>query len=261
MNRSGLCKVAFRLCKFSIRLRQHNQADVVYVFKNISDGHFMEVKSVENIATDKPEAVGSQKPGSERSRKRNIIVFSVVCVLNVALLVVIGSQLLTPTNNSTQKGIDNAAVAVGEVNTPLIGKPAPAFTLSRLGGGNGAPVSLADFKGKPVVINFWASWCGPCNDEAPALQKSWLNELQQKGVVLIGINGEKSPPDAQAFMKKYSLTYLNVEDSLGGSTALNYGVTALPETIFIDRQGIVVSKVIKPLNAQNLQFEIAKVTR
>ncbi len=215
----------------------------------------MEV-SYENSAGAEPQTEIAQKPEGKRSRKRNIIVFTVVCALNIALLVVIGSQLLTPANPG-QQTISNAAAAVGEVNTPLLGKPAPGFTLSHLGTTD--TVKLSDFKGKPVVLNFWASWCDPCNEEAPALQKSWSSQLEKQGVVLIGINSEKSPTDAQAFLKKYGITYLNVEDTLGGSTALDYGVTALPETIFINRDGVVVSKVIKPLNAQNLEFEVAKI--
>lgn len=217
----------------------------------------MEVTNRETSDITAQEPQATQQP-RRPSRKRNIIIFVVVCVLNVGLLIVIGTQLLTPASPG-QSNPGGAAAAIGEVNTPLLGKTAPNFTLPRLGDAN-SRVTLADLKGRPVVLNFWASWCAPCNDEAPLLQKSWTTSLQKQGVVLIGIDGaEQSDNDWRAFLQKHGITYLNLKDTVNGATAVDYGATGFPETIFIDRRGNVVAKVIKPLSEQAIDFEIAKI--
>src|SRR5215471_20322492 len=104
--------------------------------------------------------VKSQTPVREKkgSRKRSIIIFTLASLLNVGLLVFLWTQLLTPAQNAAQ------------VHDPLIGHPAPDFTLDALSSHSAAPISLAGFKGKPVVLNIWNSTCGPCINEAPLLQ-------------------------------------------------------------------------------------------
>ncbi|MBE3558032.1 MAG: TlpA family protein disulfide reductase [Ktedonobacteraceae bacterium] len=218
---------------------------------------------------DKKEGADTQvEPVTKagRSRKRNIVVFAVVVTLNIALLVVIGSQLLTPAANpATQSSTGaggaggNATLTAGEINSPLIGKPAPDFTLPQLNN-SGQNLRLADFKGKPVILNFWASWCDPCKEEAPLLQKAWL-DLQKQDVVLIGIDGQEPASKGMQFLQKYGITYPNVQDTARGTTAVDYGVTGLPETVFINRNGVVVAKWIAPLSEQALQYEVAKILR
>jgi cytochrome c biogenesis protein CcmG/thiol:disulfide interchange protein DsbE len=216
----------------------------------------MEVKGV---ASD--ELQQTQEPVADpaivktRSRKRSITIFVVVSILNVALLALLWTQLLTPAQNVSSG--QSSSNAYGDVNSPLIGKPAPDFKLAKLGGGGN--MSLSDFKGKPVVLNFWASWCDPCNEEAPFLQKTWETRLQSQGVVLLGIDGQEKTSDAQAFMHKYGISYPNVQDTLDGSTGISYGVAGFPETVFIDRNGVVVAKSIAVLNEKVLDQELKKL--
>ncbi|GHO89587.1 TlpA family protein disulfide reductase [Dictyobacter formicarum] len=190
-----------------------------------------------------------------RSRKRNIVVFVVTNILIIGVLVLLWTQLTTPATTATHSPDDPSVV--GEVSSPLIGKAAPAFELPLLNG-NGEKVKLADYKGKPVIVNFWASWCDPCNAEAPFLQSSWL-DLKSKGVVMIGIDGGETTSAGSKFLQKYGVTYTNIADNVGGDTSIAYGVTRMPETFFIDRDGKVVSHWIGALDSAGLQKELAKL--
>ncbi|MBV8822635.1 MAG: TlpA family protein disulfide reductase, partial [Ktedonobacteraceae bacterium] len=80
-------------------------------------------------------------------------------------------------------------------------------------------------------------------------------------IVFVSIDGQEKASDALAFIKKYNLVSLDVQDTPDGSTAISYGVTGFPETVFINRTGMVVAKWIGPLNQQGLQLEMAKMTR
>ena len=116
---------------------------------------------------------------------------------------------------------------------------APDFTLSRLNGSG--ELSLDSTRGQAVVLNFWASWCIPCKDETPLLQRAWL-QWKSRGVVFIGVNAKDFRGDARRFLRRYSVTYPNVYDG-EGSTLGRYGVTAFPETYFLDQRGRVVYRI------------------
>ena len=120
--------------------------------------------------------------------------------------------------------------------------PAPAFDLARLDVPDGT-FSLADLKGKPAVVNFWASWCIPCKDEAPALQATY-EKYKSQGLVVLGIDAQDFRKDAVRFMKRYGITYPVVYDG-SGSTLGKWGVTGFPETYFVDRSGHLVGKRIQ----------------
>jgi cytochrome c biogenesis protein CcmG, thiol:disulfide interchange protein DsbE len=126
-------------------------------------------------------------------------------------------------------------LAIGLIRTeaPKVreGGVAPAFTLSTVGGGT---LSSSELRGAPVVINFWASWCDPCNQEAPDLEATW-KQYQARGVRVVGVDYEDQPADAQAFVSKYGITYPSVVDR-GGELATAFGVRGVPETFFIDAQ-------------------------
>jgi cytochrome c biogenesis protein CcmG/thiol:disulfide interchange protein DsbE len=211
----------------------------------------MEDKSTE------PEMLQAEKqrpaPKRKRSRKRSIIIFSVVTALNIALLAFLWTQLLTPAQNAA-RGSNQT-----NTNDPLIGHLAPNFTLDALNVRPDVPVSLSSFKGKPIILNVWNSTCVPCMDEAHLLQSLW-QKVKPKGVVLIGIDFQDIKSDGLSFLKKYGVTYQNVLD-VSGSTAISYGVTATPETLFINRQGVVVSRVISELTEQSFQSNLQLITR
>ena len=131
-----------------------------------------------------------------------------------------------------------AAEALANGKNPV----APAFTLSRLDA-PGTKLSLADLKGKPVVVDFWASWCIPCKDEAPALQKTY-EKYRAQGLTVLGIDAQDFRGDARSFAKRFGVTYPVVYDG-SGSTLGKWGVTGFPETFFVDRSGKLVGERIQ----------------
>ena len=219
----------------------------------------MEANQITSDEFSIQEAIPDSVVRQKSSRKRRIAIFIIVSLLNVALLAVLWVQLLTPASSLPASTDTNVESGLGDISSPLIGKSAPDFTLPTLSGsGNAGKIRLADFKGKPVVLNFWASWCEPCNDEAAFLQKSWPS-LQSQGIVFLGIDGPEKSSDALKFLQKYGITYRNAQDTIDGAVAINYGVTGFPETVFIDRNGVVVAKWAKPLTDQGLKLELAKL--
>lgn len=110
-------------------------------------------------------------------------------------------------------------------------RPAPDFRLRSF---DGRMIALSDFHGKVVVLNFWASWCTPCKQEMPNLERAW-QEFKDRGVVVLGVDVLDDPEDAAAFLTALRITYPNVYDP--EQTRMNaYRVTGLPTTVFIDRE-------------------------
>ncbi len=124
-----------------------------------------------------------------------------------------------------------AALARGE--TPAI----PDLTLPAF---DGPPVSLRGLAGHPVILNFWASWCIPCRDEAPLLERTW-REFRSQGLIVLGVDTQDLEAPARAFLKEFRITYPNARDP-DGSTGKWFGTTGVPETFFIDRGGRIRGK-------------------
>jgi cytochrome c biogenesis protein CcmG/thiol:disulfide interchange protein DsbE len=118
---------------------------------------------------------------------------------------------------------------------PRVGQRAPAFSLQQLNGMG--DVSLASLRGKAVVLNFFASWCGPCKREAPALEQLW-RDYRSRGVVVLGIDTNDASNDAEQFISTHRVTYPTVGG--GGHLTGKYGIPGLPVTYVLNRQGHVV---------------------
>ncbi|GAC1382243.1 MAG: hypothetical protein NVS4B7_20490 [Ktedonobacteraceae bacterium] len=191
----------------------------------------------DNIQPEQPA------PKRKNSRKRSIIIFTVVSLLNAGLLALLWSQLLTPTQNAASDNSDGIQL--------LKGRSAPNFTLAVLSVHQSRPIQLANFRGRPIVLNFWASTCGPCQEEAPILQTE-AQHARTRGIVFIGVDFQDAQSDGLSFLQKYGITYLNVLDS-DGSTAIHYGVIYTPTTFFINSKGVVVHSISREMTQQQLQ--------
>lgn len=160
--------------------------------------------------------------------------FGVVAILLiVALLGVIGYALYQRSQSQPTTG------------------PAPTFSVTTF---DDEPLALGELKGKVVVINFWASYCLPCRDEAPMLENLW-REYKDKGVVFLGINTDDIEGDARAYMNEYTVTYPNAPD-VGGRIEDQYRITGIPETFIVDTNGEISRHFIAQVSERELRAEI-----
>ena len=126
-------------------------------------------------------------------------------------------------------------VSPRDIRSPLLERAAPAFALTTL---EGMPVSLAAYRGKVVVLNFWASWCYPaCYEEAPVLEQNW-RAYRDRGVVVLGVAIQDKREASEKFVRDFGLTFPNAPDPTG-KVSVDYGVYGVPETFFVDRRGLI----------------------
>lgn len=130
---------------------------------------------------------------------------------------------------------------------------APNFTLPRLD--QRGDLQLASLRGKAIVINFWASWCIPCKEEAPRLEAA-ARRWADRGVVVVGVDSQDFRGDARRVAKRYGMSDQIVHDG-PGRTRDSYGVTGFPETFFVDRRGKLVGEHIQgPVTERQLNDNI-----
>ncbi|MEA2622309.1 MAG: cytochrome c biosis protein CcmG, thiol:disulfide interchange protein DsbE [Chloroflexota bacterium] len=153
-------------------------------------------------------------------------------------------------------GVFALAFARGSSPGPAaqLGRQAPAFALERLGGGR---LALDELRGKPIILNFWASWCLPCRDEAPMLT-GLAADYASHGLQVVGIVYRDDTASAIDFMSRYGQTYPGLLDP-GQRTALDYGVFGVPETYFIDAAGAIRARQLGPLSASALRSTVEKI--
>jgi peroxiredoxin len=131
-------------------------------------------------------------------------------------------------------GGDSPAGRAPVAESALVGKHAPDFELELLGG---KPFRLADTRGKVIVLDFFATWCGPCLQAMPQVDKV-TQEFRDRGVQLVAVNLQESPKDISAMLQRHKMS-LTVALDRDGAVADKYGATAIPQTVIIDRDGTI----------------------
>lgn len=201
-----------------------------------------------------PQSTGHEEQSSEarKSCGWGCVTGALVVMLMMSLLVLMGYKMADDAGWFRDGGGLVAGGAPGVFTNGQLVKTAfreaPDFTLELY---SGEQLRLADLRGKPVMVNFWASWCPPCRQEAPLLERTW-REYEEKGVVFIGVNIWDNEDDAQAFLREFDITYPNGPDPRG-KISIDYGLTGIPETYFIDREGKIMRKWIGPFTEEALQ--------
>lgn len=124
----------------------------------------------------------------------------------------------------------------------------------------GEKLDIADWRGKPVVVNLWASWCGPCRSEAVELEKSYL-QFKDKGVEFVGLNTRDGLASAKAFNDRFKTSYPSIRDNDGELTLAfgNLGPAATPSTIILDSKGRVAARILGPTTESELRGLIEAV--
>lgn len=139
------------------------------------------------------------------------------------------------------------------IDSPLIGKQAPDFALKAVG--TGETIDLTRFRGKPLVVNFWATWCRPCYEEHPVLVSN--AQLLQGQVQFLGVVFQDKEEKIQQFLNERGSAYPTLVDQ-AGKTAIAYGVGGVPETFFLNKDGKVVAKFEGPIDPDTLQQNVRK---
>jgi cytochrome c biogenesis protein CcmG, thiol:disulfide interchange protein DsbE len=181
------------------------------------------------------------------SARRAPVGIAVIVVALAALIGLLGYGVMA---GGTGRTLDDA-IARGE-------RPAaPAMALPRLQGG--ATAALADYRGRVVVLNYWASWCTPCRQESPLLERWHKRISAQRGTVL-GVDSLDVTADARAFVRRFGLTYPMLRDR-DGETQRRFGVTGYPETLVLDRRGRIAALQRGPVDDAFLRRAVLPLLR
>jgi cytochrome c biogenesis protein CcmG, thiol:disulfide interchange protein DsbE len=185
----------------------------------------------------------SSAPPERPARRRSWLVILVGIVVVAGVTGVVAT--LTASDDDEPGTTSSAQISVG--GRAEVGDQAPDFELPALDG-NGT-VRLSDFRGRPVVLNFWASYCNPCRDEFP-LFKQALREHAADDLAVVGVAFQDVPSDSRAFVRATGARWPNGIDERGTVGKQDYGVLALPQTFFIDRDGKIVDRYFAGLTTR-----------
>ena len=169
-------------------------------------------------------------------------------------MLIVGGITAAVVASSGSDANSSAGQVVPKALSAKVGEAAPDFSLDTL---DGKTVKLSDFRGKPVVLNFWASWCTPCRKEFPMLKDAYAAGKGKWS--LVGVNTQDLvESDGRNFAKAQGATWPNGFDA-DLAVKKGYGVTGLPETFFIDQDGIIRGHIYQGLRQQDLDAELAKI--
>jgi thiol-disulfide isomerase/thioredoxin len=197
-----------------------------------------------------------QQTGQRRLRRVALAMFVLESIVTAALWLNPGSIQPWRAGTSRAGGYVVFALPPNQLNgaaisAPKVGAQAPDFTLTGL---DGTPVRLSDFRGKTVLLNFWATWCGPCRKEFPEL----VNLSQQegdRGLVVLAVDVSESRDDVARFAQELGVTFPIVLDS-ESTVAHSYRLVGLPTSFFVDGGGVVRAQQLGPLTEASLASKL-----
>lgn len=167
----------------------------------------------------------------------------------IGILALFGWRLTAREQGSGAAGVNS----VGQL-AELRQRDVPTIPLRSFDGRN---VQLDTLRGQVVVLNFWGSWCIPCREEAPALERAW-QASRDNGVQFVGVNVWEAESDALNFIREQRISYMNLLDP-AGQLAVELGLTGIPETYFVNREGKLVRRWIGPITDERLRSIVAEL--
>jgi cytochrome c biogenesis protein CcmG/thiol:disulfide interchange protein DsbE len=179
-----------------------------------------------------------------------------VAVLLVVGVLIVGAIYLVEGRDPESAGAGQALALAGAAAgpAPKVGEPAPDFTLPNL---RGEPVQLAGLQGRPVLINFWATWCPPCRAEMPDLDE--VARERGAGLVVLAVNLEEEPLAIAAYLRTLGVGGVTPLSDPNGAIFRQYRVSGLPTTVSIDREGVVREIHVGPLTRRGIQTRVARI--
>ncbi|MFD3448372.1 TlpA disulfide reductase family protein [Microbacteriaceae bacterium 4G12] len=174
----------------------------------------------------------------------------------IVLLAVMAGWAIFNTIQKQKAPVKQAAADPNITVGTDIGNAAPNFVVKTT---QGKEVNLSQYRGKKVILNFWATWCGPCRSEMPAMEK-FYQDMKDQGVEILAVNAtatEKSKTNIDAFLKENNYTFPVLLDEKGDVNAL-YRVAGIPTSYILNEKGIIVIKHVGPMTYENMKEYIQK---
>lgn len=197
--------------------------------------------------TEEPGYTSIEPTGSGLNVRR-------IAISLVIILAIVGVIYYLDNSRGSAVGASTAINVAGSGPAPQVGNPAPDFSLPGL---DGQTVKLSDFKGTPVWINFWASWCPPCRAELPDVQAAY-DQRKPQGLVLLAISISEDAPTVKQFAELNKMTSTVLLDT-DETVASRYRINGIPTHIFVDKDGIIRDLVVGGLNSNTIFARLDKI--
>jgi cytochrome c biogenesis protein CcmG/thiol:disulfide interchange protein DsbE len=192
-------------------------------------------------------------PASDRSAPRRLSRGGIVALIVLSLAIPAGLLALILRNDDSS----SPGPAIVAPTRARIGSVAPDFVLPDL---DGKPLRLSSLRGRVVVLTFFASWCHPCEEDMPTLERAQRDNGSR--IAVVGVNYQDIPGDTRDFVRRLGVTFPSlIEDSIDNPVATRYDVHAMPDTLFIDAAGVVRSRVYGQTNTRDLDAALSDLLR